>query len=191
MSTFSKVMLSIVENNRDILRDPVGSRIWSGWIIQGLNSSMFPMNETLLSSYICLTRRHCHGCISQRTLRLRQALLDRSILYFYRSFHPAAFLLLAQDGTEELVVLKRNGVYSCSSLDSLYRLFALQRERTVSLPQIYVNTLVNFFHRWWSCVVIGFASQWWARTRRPAWFKKVIQLAIPLVYIHADLDIAV
>ena len=23
-----------------------------------------------------------------------------------------------------------------------------------------------------SCVLIGFASQWWARTRRPRWFKK-------------------
>ena len=23
-----------------------------------------------------------------------------------------------------------------------------------------------------SCVVIGFAAQWWARSRRPAWFKK-------------------
>lgn len=23
-----------------------------------------------------------------------------------------------------------------------------------------------------SCVVIGFAAQWWARTRRPGWFKK-------------------
>ena len=28
-------------------------------------------------------------------------------------------------------------------------------------------------YRWWSCLVIGLASQWWARTRRPAWFKKV------------------
>lgn len=26
--------------------------------------------------------------------------------------------------------------------------------------------------QWWSCVVIGFASQWWARSRRPRWFKK-------------------
>ena len=26
--------------------------------------------------------------------------------------------------------------------------------------------------QWWSCFVIGLASQWWARTRRPRWFKK-------------------
>ncbi|EPQ52747.1 OPT oligopeptide transporter [Gloeophyllum trabeum ATCC 11539] len=26
--------------------------------------------------------------------------------------------------------------------------------------------------QWWTCYVIGIASQWWARTRRPRWFKK-------------------
>ena len=35
------VMISIVDNNREILQDPVGNRVWSGWIIQQLNSSTF------------------------------------------------------------------------------------------------------------------------------------------------------
>ena len=26
--------------------------------------------------------------------------------------------------------------------------------------------------QWWSCFVIGLASQWWARKYRPKWFKK-------------------
>ena len=26
--------------------------------------------------------------------------------------------------------------------------------------------------QWWSCLVIGLASQWWARTHRPKWFRK-------------------
>ena len=26
--------------------------------------------------------------------------------------------------------------------------------------------------QWWSCVVLGLATQWWARRRRPAWFRK-------------------
>ena len=34
-------MISIVDNNREILLDPVGNRVWSGWIIQGLNSSQY------------------------------------------------------------------------------------------------------------------------------------------------------
>ena len=46
----------------------------------------------------------------------------------------------------------------------------------------YVAPVVSYSHnfywdsviRWWSCVVIGLASQWWARTRKPAWFKKVL-----------------
>jgi len=29
--------------------------------------------------------------------------------------------------------------------------------------------------QWWSCLVIGLASQWWARKYRPGWFKKVRQ----------------
>lgn len=40
----------------------------------------------------------------------------------------------------------------------------------ISLYIGYLPYSVN--GQWWSCLVIGFLSQWWARTRRPKWFKK-------------------
>ena len=52
----------------------------------------------------------------------------------------------------------------------------------ISRAAAYINTPIVALYvgylpysvngQWWSCVVIGFATQWWARTRRPAWFKK-------------------
>ena len=36
-------MKSIVSTNREVLRDPTGTRVWSGWIIQGLNSAAIAM----------------------------------------------------------------------------------------------------------------------------------------------------
>ncbi|THU77231.1 OPT oligopeptide transporter [Dendrothele bispora CBS 962.96] len=37
------MMNSIVSANRDVLRDPIGTRVWSGWNIQSLNSSAIAM----------------------------------------------------------------------------------------------------------------------------------------------------
>ena len=34
------------------------------------------------------------------------------------------------------------------------------------------NLIIYLIYSHRSCVLIGFASQWWARTRRPRWFKK-------------------
>jgi hypothetical protein len=52
----------------------------------------------------------------------------------------------------------------------------------ISRAAAYINTPIVALYvgylpysvngQWWSCIVIGFAAQWWARTRRPAWFKK-------------------
>ncbi|KAF7316771.1 OPT oligopeptide transporter [Mycena chlorophos] len=37
------MMISIVDNNRAVLQNPIGTRIWSGWIIQGYNSASVAM----------------------------------------------------------------------------------------------------------------------------------------------------
>ncbi|KAH8822770.1 OPT oligopeptide transporter protein-domain-containing protein [Flagelloscypha sp. PMI_526] len=37
------MMKTIVDNNRDVLRDPTGTRIWSGWIVQQYNSASIMM----------------------------------------------------------------------------------------------------------------------------------------------------
>lgn len=49
---------------------------------------------------------------------------------------------------------------------------ALLRKRTV-VVSVPVFAELGLWIDWndRSCVVIGFASQWWARTRRPRWFK--------------------
>ncbi|KAF8962606.1 OPT oligopeptide transporter [Flammula alnicola] len=43
-SIFNFTMMKIiVNNNRDVLRDPIGTRVWSGWIIQQYNSASVAM----------------------------------------------------------------------------------------------------------------------------------------------------
>ncbi|KAF8156006.1 OPT oligopeptide transporter [Crassisporium funariophilum] len=43
-SIFNFTMMKIiVENNREVLKDPVGTRVWSGWIIQQYNSASVAM----------------------------------------------------------------------------------------------------------------------------------------------------
>ncbi|KAF7312457.1 OPT oligopeptide transporter [Mycena indigotica] len=37
------MMQTIIKNNREILKDPIGSRLWSGWIIQQYNSASVAM----------------------------------------------------------------------------------------------------------------------------------------------------
>ncbi|KAJ7164028.1 OPT oligopeptide transporter [Mycena crocata] len=37
------MMQTIVSNNRAVLKDPIGTRLWSGWIIQGYNSASIAM----------------------------------------------------------------------------------------------------------------------------------------------------
>ena len=54
--------------------------------------------------------------------------------------------------------------------------FAARAAKYINTPIIllyigYLPYSVNGM--WWSCLVIGLASQQWARRRRPGWFKKV------------------
>lgn len=36
-------METIVSNNRAILKDPIGTRLWSGWVVQQYNSASIAM----------------------------------------------------------------------------------------------------------------------------------------------------
>ncbi|KAF4574269.1 hypothetical protein EYR36_005602 [Pleurotus pulmonarius] len=43
----------------------------------------------------------------------------------------------------------------------------------VPIVALYIGWLPYSVNgQWWSCVVIGFVSQWWLRTRKPRWFIK-------------------
>lgn len=47
------------------------------------------------------------------------------------------------------------------------------RSRPISFS-LYIGYLPYSVNgMWWSCLVIGYMSQQWARKRRPGWFKKV------------------
>lgn len=132
------MMRTIVSNNRAILLDPVGSRIWSGWIIQQYNSAAVAMGVFGYDLF---------------TFNKRYWLLPFSI--FIGFFFPIPFWV----------------VYKFSKKSS--HIARLMQYLDFPIILLYIGYLPYSVNgQWWSCVVIGFASQWWARTRRPGWFKK-------------------
>jgi OPT oligopeptide transporter protein len=132
-------MRNIVSNNRTVLLDPVGSRIWSGWIIQQYNSAAVAM-----------------GAFSHDLFMVNQMYWLLPFAIFIGFFLPIPFWI----------------VYKLSPKNShVARLMQYLDLPIILLYLGYLPFSVN--GQWWSCVVIGFASQWWARTRRPKWFKKV------------------
>lgn len=50
------LMLSIISANADVLRDPSGTRVWSGWIIQSYNSASVAMGALGKELYTCVSR---------------------------------------------------------------------------------------------------------------------------------------
>lgn len=132
------MMISIVDNNRAILQNPVGDRVWSGWIIQGLNSNAIAMGALVKDLY---------------TFGKPYWLVPFSI--FIGLFTPLPFYFLHK-------VLPQGSFLS--------RLMAYLHVPIIALYIGWLPYSVN--GQWWTCVVLGFASQWWARTRRPGWFKK-------------------
>ncbi|KAF8578774.1 OPT superfamily oligopeptide transporter [Ramaria rubella] len=132
------MMISIVDNNRAILQDPVGNRVWSGWVIQQLNSNSIAMGALVKELY---------------TVGKPYWLVPFSI--FIGFFTPLPFYLIYK---------------MCPKESALAKTMAYMHVPIIALYIGYLPFSVN--GQWWSCVVIGFASQWWARTRRPAWFKK-------------------
>ncbi|PIL27341.1 transporter [Ganoderma sinense ZZ0214-1] len=132
------MMISIVNNNRAALIDPVGTRVWSGWIIQGYNSSSVAM-----------------GAFGKELFTYGKPYYLIGFAFFIGLSFPVPFWLAHK--------LAKPGSW-------VARVAEFVNTPIISLYIGYLPYSVN--GQWWSCVVIGFLSQWWARTRRPKWFKK-------------------
>ncbi|TRM65022.1 OPT oligopeptide transporter protein-domain-containing protein [Schizophyllum amplum] len=135
------MMQSIVSANREILRDPTGSRVWSGWVIQGLNSAAIAMGA-LGEELFTIGRPAGYWIIPFGT-----------IIGF---FVPLPFWLVWKLSPNK---------------ESWYAKTA----RYINIPVLatylgYLPYSVN--GQWWSCLVIGFVSQWYMRKRYPGWFVK-------------------
>ncbi|TFK90092.1 OPT oligopeptide transporter [Polyporus arcularius HHB13444] len=132
------MMKTIVSNNREILIDPVGNRVWSGWIIQGYNSSSVAM-----------------GALGKELFTYGKQYYLIGFAFFIGLAFPLPFWI----------------AYKLAKKDSWIARYA----KFVHTPimALYIGYLPYSVNgQWWSCFVIGMASQWWARTRRPRWFKK-------------------
>ncbi|PCH45026.1 OPT oligopeptide transporter [Wolfiporia cocos MD-104 SS10] len=132
------MMISIVDNNREVLKDPVGTRIWSGWIIQSYNSSSVAM-----------------GALGKELFAYGKPYYMLAFAIFIGLAFPIPFYLIHRYARPDSWIA-RMAKYINTPIIALY----------VGYLPYSVNG------QWWSCVVIGFAAQWWARKRRPAWFKK-------------------
>ncbi|CDO73896.1 hypothetical protein BN946_scf185016.g53 [Trametes cinnabarina] len=132
------MMISIIKNNRAALIDPVGTRVWSGWIIQSYNSSSVAM-----------------GALGKELFAFGKPYYLVPFAIFIGLLFPIPFWIvhkLAPKGS----VIARGAEYIITPIVALY----------VGYLPYSVNG------QWWSCFVIGFFSQVWARSRRPKWFKK-------------------
>ncbi|KAL0948807.1 hypothetical protein HGRIS_008935 [Hohenbuehelia grisea] len=140
-SIFNYAMMKvIVTNNRDVLKDPVGTRVWSGWIIQQYNSASVAM-----------------GALGKELFAFGKPAGYWIIPFgmFIGLFVPLPFWL----------------VWKFSKKGSL--LSRTMEYINIPIITLYMGWLPYSVNgQWWSCVVIGFASQWWLRTRRPRWFVK-------------------
>ncbi|EIM86534.1 OPT oligopeptide transporter [Stereum hirsutum FP-91666 SS1] len=132
------MMKSIVDSNREVLKDPVGTRIWSGWIVQQYNSNSVAMGA-----------------------------LGRELFTIHKPYWMIAFSIFI-------------GLFVPLPFYAVHRF--TPHGSWISKAAAYINTpvLVSYIGwlpfsvngMWWSCLVIGFISQKWARERRPKWFKK-------------------
>lgn len=131
-------MHTIVNNNREALIDPVGTRVWSGWIIQSYNSSSVAM-----------------GAFGRELFTYGKPYYLIGFAFFIGLAFPFPFWI----------------AYKLAKKDSwIARAAAFINTPIIALYIGYLPYSVN--GQWWSCLVIGVLSQWWARTQRPKWFKK-------------------
>ncbi|KAL1746910.1 OPT oligopeptide transporter protein-domain-containing protein [Schizophyllum fasciatum] len=135
------MMKSIVTANREILRDPVGSRVWSGWNIQGLNSAAIAMGA-LGQELFTIGKPSGYWIIPFCT-----------IVGF---FVPLPFYLIWEFSPNKKSWIARAARYINVPVLTLY--------------MGYLPYSVN--GQWWTCMVIGFVSQWYMRKRYPGWFVK-------------------
>ncbi|GBE87677.1 predicted protein [Sparassis crispa] len=132
------MMISIVNANRAALLNPLGTRVWSGWNIQSVNSASVAM-----------------GALGKELFEYGKPYYLVAFAIFIGLAFPVPFWLLHR--------FARPGSW-------VAKFAAYINTPIVALYIGYLPYSVN--GQWWSCVVIGFAAQWWARSRRPSWFKK-------------------
>ncbi|EPS96475.1 OPT oligopeptide transporter [Fomitopsis schrenkii] len=132
------MMRSIVDENREVLKDPTGTRVWSGWIIQQYNSASVAM-----------------GALGTELFAYHKRYYLLAFAIFIGLLFPIPFWLLHRY-TKPNTFLNKFGRFINTPILVLY----------IGYLPYSVNG------QWWSCVVIGFVSQWWLRTHRPGWFKK-------------------
>ncbi|KAI0070550.1 OPT oligopeptide transporter [Panus rudis PR-1116 ss-1] len=131
------MMKSIVTNNREVLLDPVGTRVWSGWIIQQYNSASVAM-----------------GALGTELFTMGKPYWLVPFAIFLGLFIPIPFWLVHKFSRPGSVINKVAAYINTPIL------------------MLYIGWLPYSVNgQWWSCVIIGFASQWWARKYRPRWFK--------------------
>lgn len=131
-------MISIVNNNREALIDPIGTRIWSGWIIQGYNSSSVAM-----------------GALGKELFAYGKPYYLISFAIFIGLLFPIPFWLVHKFSPRGSWI-GRAAEYIITPILLLY----------IGYLPYSVNG------QWWTCLVLGYAAQVWARSRRPKWFKK-------------------
>ncbi|KAI0674129.1 OPT oligopeptide transporter [Trametes maxima] len=132
------MMISIVKNNREALIDPIGSRIWSGWIIQQYNSSSVAL-----------------GALGKELFAYGKPYYLVAFSIFIGLAFPLPFYIVYRLAKKDSLIA-RGAEYVITPIIALY----------IGYLPYSVNG------QWWSCFVIGLASQVWARSRRPKWFKK-------------------
>ncbi|TFK37910.1 OPT oligopeptide transporter protein-domain-containing protein [Crucibulum laeve] len=134
------MMQTIVANNREVLKDPVGTRVWSGWIIQQYNSASVAM-----------------GALGKELFSFGKPAGYWIIPFamFLGLFLPLPFWIIWKLSKPESPLAK------------------VMKYINVPVVALYIGWLPYSVNgQWWSCVAIGFASQWWLRTRRSGWFIK-------------------
>ncbi|KAJ7581065.1 OPT oligopeptide transporter [Mycena floridula] len=139
------MMKTIVNNNREVLKDPTGTRVWSGWIIQQYNSASVAM-----------------GALGKELYSVGKPagywIIPFSIVIGL--FLPIPFWL----------------VYKFSKPGS--RLARSMQFLNIPIITLYIGYLPYSVNgQWWSCLVIGWISQYWLRKHRPRWFIKYNYLA--------------
>lgn len=118
---------------------------------------------------------YCCAKAYSRTLQVyrRKTVLAGTILNVHRAVVADTFLANIQIYSTGFHRIQGCSVYQHTNSSVVRGVFALFRQWTVVVRlQLRVNTFFFISQNLSrSCVVIGVASQWWARTRRPRWFK--------------------
>jgi len=127
-SIFNYAMMKIIiSNNREVLKDPVGTRIWSGWIIQQYNSASIAL-----------------GALGKELYSFGKPAGYWVIPFgiFVGLFVPLPFWITWK--------FSKKGSLLARSMEYI----------NIPIIAMYIGWLPYSVNgQWWSCVVIGFASQ--------------------------------